>query len=394
MTDPQQQRRAFKALQIRSPMVSDGEAKDQDRVYWSEAMATACVCDGVTSSAHSQRAAEICARFSPVLFKDEKRREDNLRALADLLVVQRSEAQLSPIQAPPGASLPMQAMLSQVMQESMAHSFQTTLVASSFLPTNDAVIASVVWVGDSAFIAYSGEGETLATSLPDKAPDDGDDTTVAGPSGGIRLGPGDEILAKVLFDAAERPMLAIRADIRAASAGNWLVCVPLDQTQKADHHTNGRPTLWLSPTDLIFVPRYHTHAPNDPKYRRYRKVRYCQAIRSLKTPTGRQPVMQDKTHMTAVMPDHFYSGDWQHFQERFPKDAQFVLASDGFYSCFRTPREMWLWLTGHMSELRREGNKAPSLERLHGRLQKLSGDDDISFVWVESANTSPGKEGD
>ena len=369
------------AVVVRSPMHLDGEVKDQDRAFWSSVMSTACVSDGVTSSPFSHDGAEIVSCFSPVLFKDANRLTDNLRVLADLLMFKRSEALRLPVQIDPDRPLAMQTMLREVAQENLARSYQTTLVAACFVWVDNTVLASVVSVGDSAFFAFSSDGELLATSLPNPTSKDGDITISPRD---IRLGPGDVILAKVVFDTAKDPSLVSRVGIPIKSAGNWLVCRPLDQIHRSSTHcSKDGCVLWLGSDEQLFVPKYLAEMASDPKYRNYRWIRYSKVLRTLKSPRP-QPVMQDKSNLTAVMPDHFYSGDWQNFQERFPPDAQFVLASDGFYSCFSTPRELWLWLNSNRSELCQHGDKSPAVSGLHHRLQASSGDDDVSFVWVEA----------
>ncbi len=381
------------AITVRSPAQFGDEAKDQDRVLWSPAMATACICDGVISSPSSEKAAEIASRFSPVLFKDGDHLEDNLRALADLLVVHRLESQQMPVKTSPSASKAMRAMLQEVARENLARSFQTTLVAVGFVPTDDVILVSIVCVGDSAFFAFSADGDLLATSLPYRAQGNKamrcDRATLSPPTLGIRFIAGDEILVKVVCDASERPSLAKRARLRVGSTGNWLVCVPLDQAGKRPARKNKpRPDqaedamLWLGPDDLLLVPKYLAEMPRDPRYRRYCRVRYSQAVRILKSASNRQLALQDKSSATAVLPDHFYVGGWSSFRERFPRDGQFVLASDGFYSCFSHPKELWRWLNANKADLSDKRKQSIVLEQLHRRLYSKAGDDDISFVWV------------
>ncbi len=381
------------AITVRSAAQFGGEQKDQDRTLWSRAMATACVCDGVSSSPSSDQAAEIASRFSPVLFKDESHLEANLRALADLLVISRIELQQIQLKISSGTSEAMRTMLQEVARENLSRSFQTTLVTASFARTKDVICASVVWVGDSGFFAFSGDGDLLATTLPYKnstgkvRPPGG--SNVAPRVRGIRFNTGDEILAKVICDASRRPSLAKRAGVRTGSAGNWLVCIPLDQAGRSrvrkNKSTNDKKddeVLWLKPDDLLLVPRYLVGTSNDPRYRGYCRIRYSQAVRTLKSSNHRQYAMQDKSSATAVLPDHFYVGAWSLLRERFPDNAQFVLASDGFYGCFSNPRDIWRWLNANRGNLQNTEKRAQVLKQLHRNLQARAGDDDISFVWV------------
>ena len=85
---------------------------------------------------------------------------------------------------------------------------------------------------------------------------------------------------------------------------------------------------------------------------------------------------------TEVLPDNFYTGHWVYFEDEFPADTHFILASDGFTECFDTPLEMWLWLNRYKNYLRDEYKKKILLKRLHMIRKKKRGDDDISFVWM------------
>lgn len=389
----------FDAIVIRSPMQLGGEAKDQDRAVWSKIMATACVCDGVTSSPSAAQAAEIASQFSRVLFKDESHLKNSLRTLADLLVVHRLESQQAPVQTAPDTPEAMQAMLQEVARENLARSFQTTLVSAAFVPMDDMVAASVVWIGDSAFFAFSADGDLLASSLPHKEKSDrnrdcGVDE-LSCHSRAIRFAVGDEVLAKILCDASERPGLAQRAGIRTGSAGNWLICAPLDQVGQRSFskglstNESNDVNLWLEPNDLLLVPRYLAEMPRDPQYRNYCRIRRCQAVRALKNPSGRQVALQDRSSVTAVLPDHFYTGGWSFFRERFPRDGQFVLGSDGFYSCFSSPKELWRWLNANKANLRSERRRVAVLADLHRSLHHKASDDDISFVWIFEGLDSP-----
>ena len=367
-------------------MCFGGETKDQDRVYWSNATSTAAVTDGVTSSPFSAEGAELVARASPILFRNENHLEDNLRAIADMQVMRRLEAQEMPVKTLPDTPKAMQAILQEVGQASMMKSFQTTLIAAAFIEVNDVIISSVVSVGDSAFFAFSPAGDLLVTSLPIVNREIGNAAKADSRANEICVCRGEELLVKVICSAAQRPQVARQADIKETSAENWLICAPLDHCRN-DGSAN-RPykhkTVCLRPSDLLLIPKYLTEIPHDPRYHHYRRVRYSQAIRSLTHTRPRQIPLQEKSHATAVLPDHFYTGDWSYFQERFPKDAQFVLASDGFYSCFSNPPEIWTWLNENTTKLRNKHERGPLLKDLHRKLHNHQGDDDISFVWIQT----------
>lgn len=230
-------------------------------------------------------------------------------------------------------------------------------------------------VGDSAFFAFAADGELLVTSL-------GFPTGSQTPSyqeASLELG--TQLLVKVLCDASERPQLAHRAGIRPGSAGNWLVCRALDCLAGSERNAPGG-APFLGPNALILAPRYLAEAPLVPRYAGYRLIRYSKAIRLM---NGLRPVatsFQDKRAVTAVLPDHFHTGRWTYGQEQFPADAQFVLASDGFYECFSGARELWKWLHTHGRNLDDGRSRRSLLTRLHARRYSCKGDDDISFVWL------------
>lgn len=375
MSQTQKTHEGLRILVVRSAAQYGGEEKDQDRAIWSPATQTACVCDGVSSSPFSEQAAQVATEFSPVLFHDEDNVESNLRVLSDLLTVKRLEAQQAEVKTGSGVSATMQALLEEVARENLTRSFQTTLVAASFLPTRAEILARYVVVGDSAFFAFASDGEVLVTSLQSPA--------VLKSSGrqAIPIEPGTQLLVKVLCDASERPQLAHRAGIRPGSAGNWLVCRALDCLAHSEHDGPGG-VPFLGPNALILAPRYLAEAPLVPRYAGYRLIRYSKAVRLM---NGSRPVtagFRDKTAVTAVLPDHFRAGRWTYGQEQFPADAQFVLATDGFYECFRDAGELWEWFQTHEENLSNEDSRRPLLTQLHARRYARQGDDDISFVWV------------
>ena len=396
----------FHAITVRSGMRSGGEEKDQDRVSWFAPKAIAAACDGLTTSPQSAEAAEVAVMLTPVLFEPNTDIEARLRVLADYLVACRLEACDAGVRAPPGSSPALQALLQEVAQENLKRSFQTTLVAAAFTRVDSEVEARVVALGDSAFFAFSPSGELLLTSLAigRTAPAEGIEVPGALKPGTskpwLRFGPGDELLVRALCDAAERPKLAERLRIRPGSAGRWLVCMPLDCCRRDEATACSAEadagSLRLGPDDLLLVPRYLTEMPIDPNYTAYRRVRFSKAIRSTAMPFPRTIDLQDKSVLTAVLPDHAYTGGWAYFRERFPQDAQFVLCTDGFYTCFRTPGELWAWLNERRDALCREETREELLAQLHRKLCERQSDDDISFVWVAAASAqetiSPGAE--
>ena len=139
------------------------------------------------------------------------------------------------------------------------------------------------------------------------------------------LDPGVELLVKVVCDASERPWMAEKADIRPGSAGNWLVCIPLDQFDGDGLDTSryGPPQYAnsLRADDLLLVPKYLTEIPSDPRYQAYRRIRCFRSVRIIGRSRWPRINLQDRSAVTAVLPDHFYTGQWSQLEERFPLNS-------------------------------------------------------------------------
>ncbi|MBM4030175.1 MAG: protein phosphatase 2C domain-containing protein [Planctomycetes bacterium] len=380
------------ALAIVSPACLGNEEKNQDRVFWSPAVGVAAVCDGVTTSPFAAEAAELVSKSSPLLFGGEL--EDRLRVLCELLVARRLEARGAGIKPCLGMPEAMQEMLREVAEEKMARAFQTTLAAAWFVLGDDAVCVTVVRCGDSGFFAFGSDGTLLVSSLPDASKPVASVSATGGgeqpppASGRFRFGPGDELHARVLGTARELPIFAQKAGMAAGSGDGWLVCAPVDQLTCAGcpangEHAEGR-TLRLGPDDLLLVPKYLCGAPNGVKRRRYVDFPFSRSVRVVSSsPNAGQPTrFSERGSTTAVLPDSCCAGGWVSFQDRFPADSHFVLASDGFYGAFDGPAELLAWLRQNEARLIDAEERDKALHDLHVRLQAKSGDDDISFVWV------------
>ena len=90
---------------------------------------------------------------------------------------------------------------------------------------------------------------------------------------------------------------------------------------------------------------------------------------------------------TMVLPDHFYCGYYDYFQDRFPLGTHFILASDGFYSAFSDSKDLWNWLQDNKQLLADKTKSREILEQLHSTLSVKTSDDDISFVWAYPHDT-------
>ena len=378
----------YEAVVMVSPATAGGEKKDQDRAAWFEPGTTACICDGVTTSPFAAEAAALVADFSQVLFAGDV--EERLKAVSDLLISRRLAALEQPVSVGHGALPAMVSILQEVAREKMRQSFQTTLVAANFLVADDEVIVTVVRCGDSALMAFSPSGELLYSSLANtahSATKTGAGEVSSSPALGlVRFGPGDTLLARVMGKADSHPLIAQMAGIQPEKAGSWLICSCLDGVAERQAGADDRPirpdALWLKVGDVLLVPKYLAEPPEDSRFRSYVRLRYSSRIRL----AGQPCVSEDhgfggKGCVTAVLPDHFYTGGWSKVEERFPLDASFVLATDGFYGCFENPDGLLKWLIDNQSAIRsRRFEKLAG--QLHKRLAGTRGDDDISFVWV------------
>ena len=382
----------YEALTITSPVCLGGETKDQDRVCWYGPGLVGAASDGTTASAYSGQAAEIVAAACPALFKGNIR--ERLAMICDLLMAKRDQAQLGSPSFPAIANPSMRKMLEEVARDRMRTSFQTTLVAVQLVPSEDAVLARCICCGDSAFFAFAGDGMLLSSSLaaPGPARPPGASCEADGRPGGVAarilLGPGDELRAEIVCDASERPDLAEKARIDKASAANWLVCLPVESAAAPPAEAPGRrghPCIELETGELLLAPRYLAVFPDDLADRQYCRLPYSLALRRPSGPLLDEPSFEGRGSATAVLPDHFYTAGWAFWEERFGRDAHFVLASDGFYGCFSRPSELWRWLREHEEHLQDPSRRDEVIGRLHEQLNARQGDDDISFVWIRPA---------
>jgi hypothetical protein len=206
---------SFSDLTVVSPMRDGDEEKDQDRAVWFPVMQAACLADGTSSSPYSAEAADHVCRFSPTLFMGNGTMTSRLKTIADLLIALRLEAQKKRLKALPNVSESMQAMLHDIARDTLAQSYQTTMIAASFVLADQTVIARVVHIGDSAFFAFDGDGELLTTTLSNRQ--SGTKAQVR-PKGAMRFEPGDLLLVKNNGSLAARPELLQRAGIELGHA--------------------------------------------------------------------------------------------------------------------------------------------------------------------------------
>lgn len=365
-------------------MYDGDEKKDQDRAIWFHASQVGCVCDGVTSSPFSSESAELVSHYSPILFSNEI--GERMQVLCDLLMVMRNEKLSTNVNLQPEASKEMQIMLKKVVQEKIRYSHQTTVVATKLVRTDQCTLLKVIRCGDSMFFAFSPDGDLLSCSPFDDVVRECEQQEAR--KGGVFLhkidfAPGDEILAKFICTASKCPQVAAKAGIKTSCLNKWIICAPLDKCHRNNINKTlqGKRNLCLESSDRLVVPIYLCGAAIKTGSRRYIHFPYSDFIRVIDS-RPRNNGFKNGGTVTAVLPDHFYTGDWTYFEDRFPLDANFVLTSDGFHNCFKNPKELWFWLNKHRKDLQDLTRQKQLLESLHQNLHKEHSDDDISFVWV------------
>lgn len=388
--------RHFDALVVVSPSACGGEEKNQDRARWFPASQVASLGDGVTSSPRAAEAAQLAVDLSPTLFMGNT--SERLGGLCDLLLTHRLEELNDPLALPRGGSPQMHEMLAEVARDCMASAFQTTLVAAAFATAGDASVVDLVRCGDSAFFAFSPAGDLLGASPSwERAPEPVPPAQQAELEH-IRFGPGDEILVKVLGRASDAALLAGLGPLDLWSPDRWLVCQPLDGCDRSaapERPDAGSRTHWLNQRDRLVVPAFQLGYVGEPCRRTYRQLLYSSVIR-LRRCSGEAPArltFDGKGSVTEVLPDHYNAGRWVHHQDRFPPDTHFILASDGFYSAFETPGELWAWLECDRLVLDADDRNALMLS-LHRQLHAKRSDDDMSFIWVHPCQPADNRRAD
>ncbi len=391
----------YTALVVVSPMRLGDDQKNQDRARWSGPGQVADVCDGVTSSPNASEAATLVASLIPAVFQGDV--HERLNMLSDTLTLLRHEHQDAPVVFAEGTPPPMQELMAKVVREKRATGFQTTLVAAKLTTDDKMVMAHVLRCGDSAFFAFTSDGELLTSSLAYPSswcgPDGSADRAAAcfPNTKTIRFGPGDQILVRVEGRLSQYARLQELAGIKTQYACNWLVCTPVDGCPDDEDHGEATPadlkTLLLTTADRLLVPDYLWGKTLSCAGQQYRILWYSSTARpiySLLAPVSMNTIVKHGS-ATRVLPDHFYSGGFDSFEDRFRLQTHFLLCSDGFYSGFSTWGQLWAWLHSHATVLHHEGERAAVLEQLHADLNAKSGDDDMSFVWVYPAQEVPSK---
>lgn len=365
---------------IMSPALEDGEPKDQDRAAWFPAVGVAALADGVTTSPYSQRAADILVEFAPILFRGDM--TERLAGLSDLLFTFRLNTRFEPLKS--SATLPsLQKLIENAARTKLAQAYQSTLVGACFTPVDSGICAEIVSCGDSMFAAFDPAGQPIMITPADTQTD-------SEPAGDINeFGPGDNYLVKVVDNADGHEEICRTAHINTANAGNWYICRPVELCNRS----GGKPSSYdnrarrVGKDTVILATKHLLGKIVDPIQPEYRVLRYSDTIRVVPAsgPPQQYLIYKNKSAVTAVLPDHYAAGRWEHWKENFPAATHFLLASDGFYSAFENPHQMGRWLLDHSADLGMNAQKTPLLDELHAQLHGSVGDDDISFVWIRPA---------
>jgi hypothetical protein len=320
-------------------------------------------------------------------------------------MLRRRECQEVPIVLTEDTPPAMQQLLTQVVREKREAAFQTTLVAAKFGVEGETVTVHVIRCGDSPFVAFDPEGQLLSSSLAyplrARADDERSDPSLrkSARTRSMPFGPGDEILVRVEGRLSDYVHLQERAGLKPRYTGNWLVCAPVDACPEEAYshqaHVTDLKSLLLKPEDMLLVPEFLWGKRLTRVGRQYRVLRYSSTIRPLHLPQSLASMNDLVKHGSAthVLPDHFYCGCFDLFEDRFPLHTHFLLCSDGFYGAFSHWEEAWTWLQDNLAALHHKEARVSVLEQLHARLYDKSGDDDISFVWVYPTHEDlPGTE--
>jgi serine/threonine protein phosphatase PrpC len=380
----------YTAQTIVSPMMLGDDKKDQDRARWHEPCQVAGVFDGVSSSPNSAEAAELAVRLLPALFVHDP--HDRFAILCDLLMANRQECmEDDEVDLPDNMPPAMRDMISKVVRQKRAESYQTTMVAARITTDEHTVTVDVMKCGDSALFGFSEDGQLLTSSLEFPLRSSKHrvslctDVVPVFMSKRIAFGPGDEIFVRIEGRLSKYSSLADLAGIDAEYRKNWFVCTPVDNCrddkETLSENLSELKILSLEPGDQLLVPRYLHGTLMTSEGRRYLLLRYSSAIRTVSIAPA-EDGFNNKGAATMVLPDHYYCGGFDLFRDRFPLRTNFILCSDGFYSSFSSWEQLWSWLQSNASGLADDKERDGILERLHHQLHARVGDDDISFIWV------------
>ena len=364
----------FKVTKVVSPAMFCGEEKNQDRAGFSSPTLTACLCDGVSTSPYAANAAELTVELSSILFGRSP--SSQLEIIARLLTNKRLAALESGINVSHQQDS-IKAMLQEAARVKLKKSFQTTVVAGQIVPEGHRFKVKFLSCGDSGIFAFDRQGELLYSNLALH-----NHIVKTRSSKEIPFGPSQNVICKIICKLSECPELSRKTNIT-----NGVLCEVLSSSNQNNEVADDIP-LWLSQGERLIVPAYLVSKPKDPEYHSVAHIIYSQYVQRQSCPTQCKADvdLMNPNNSTAVMPDHFYNGQWNYTEETFSKDAHLLFCSDGFYRCFKDVRRMWRFLRKYEVS----ANQKSLQEHLHQKLSNTFGDDDISFIWISSNSQEGG----
>jgi serine/threonine protein phosphatase PrpC len=366
----------YKVINVVSPSVFGGETKNQDRAVYDPRSQTACVCDGTTSSPFSEKAATIISRSAPVIMDNPKK---NLKIVSDYLISCREAAIKRGVVIAKSLSDSMKEFVQEAAKHNLKHSFQSTAVAAVFDVQPSCLSTKVLSCGDSGFFAYSPDGTLLTSNL--SGIKQNPEQYHRPYRYEIPFGPGSQLLIWIMGTLHDFPKID-HENIQCPD--KWLLCRAVCLCSNSESAISQTAvTHYLEPNELLLVPKYLVFDPKDPRFQKFGCLYYSRFIRRLLDPVmaNTEIHFDQQGNTTAVLPDHFDTGQWDYFEERFAKGTHFLLCSDGFYRGFADPEGMWGWLKDHEKDLSGK-SKQTLLRDLHQQLNDHYGDDDISFIWI------------
>ncbi len=357
-----------------SPSMFGGETKNQDRAIFDFQTNTAGLCDGTTSSPNSGKAAEFVTQNASIIADDPKK---NLNVVSEMLYSYRHLAIKRGVKIHSSIPDSMKEIVQDAAKQALKNSFQTTMVTAGFIPEESSVHVKCVTCGDSGFFAFSPSGQLLFSNLVEIEEHLGQ----CQQKGMIHFVPGSELLIRPMGNLSIYPDIAKNSHIK--SPCNWLLCRAICLCNNSES-SECNSEIYLQPNELLLVPKYLVSTPKDPNHREFGRLLYSQFIRQLSCPQTNSPDIHfdGQGNTTAVLPDHYGTGRWETYEDRFPSDTSFLLCSDGFYRAFLNPLEIWDWLKANEHNLYKQSKRDHLLTELHKKTHRTCGDDDISLIWI------------
>ncbi|HUB00357.1 MAG TPA: protein phosphatase 2C domain-containing protein [Terracidiphilus sp.] len=157
----------YEAAFLSSPARGEDADKDQDRTAWDSQRLIACVCDGLTTSPYSAKAAEhLCLRVPEIMAGPQDAILPALRTIRDELLEMREQSMRNALVFDEAIPLVLHEVLSSVAMRGRQLSFQSTLGSIRITETQDgARVARVLWCGDTGIFAFRQDGELVWSNL-------------------------------------------------------------------------------------------------------------------------------------------------------------------------------------------------------------------------------------